>query len=367
MLSDADVIAKVATGDIQVLYAFVPNDDGAIKASDPPRRADRGPGKPLFRSRLVRSRLALTLGPLVKPVSHARWVSWSHRFSGHSGIVDLRKCPNGWALLPGQSAVVFTNERLELPPAVGALIVGRVSNYNNGLVLTTSFLDSGWQGLVKLHLINTSRRSVRLTLGMEVARLFFEETPAATPDTRSVAEQGSHYGSTWSHILSDGADPFPQRPEPRARGLGAAMSKANDFLQRYAGFGFLALVIALGGFGVTAYTSVQNAVAGAQEAEKLTSTVNELKLSAMQHGVAELSIAAGQADASIEVELPAHTDHRSGSSTVLGFLEDHGTGATIEGFSAADADGSVTLTLQYSLPAPASQTERVRVLWVYLP
>lgn len=249
MLSDSDVLSKITSGDIRVAYTYAAHSDGTIKEFDPPKRADRGPGKALFRTRLVRSRMAVTLGTLVKPVSHARWVPWRQRFAGHSGIVDLRKCANGWALLPGQSAIVFSNEQVQLGPGVCALIVGRVSNYNNGLVVTTSYLDSGWQGLIKLHVINTSRRSVRLRLGMDIARLFFEQTPGATEDTRAVAEQGSHYGSTWSHIHSEGADPFPHKPEPRVHGVGVTLSKANDFLQRYAGFGLLALLIAIGGAG----------------------------------------------------------------------------------------------------------------------
>lgn len=142
VLSDTDVLAKVDGGEIRIAYTFAVENGGAVKEFDPPRRADKGPGRTVFRTRLVRSRLALTLGALVKPVSHARWVRWSQRFAGHSGIVDLRRCADGWALLPGQSAIVFTNERLELGSSLSAFIVGRVSNYNNGLVVTTGLCQA---------------------------------------------------------------------------------------------------------------------------------------------------------------------------------------------------------------------------------
>lgn len=367
VLSDTDVLAKVDGGDIRVAYTFMADSGGSIKEFDPPRRADKGPGKSVFRTRLVRSRLALTLGALVKPVSHARWVRWSQRFAGHSGIVDLRRCADGWALLPGQSAIVFTNERLELGSSVSAFIVGRVSNYNNGLVVTTSYLDSGWQGLIKLHVINTSRRSVRLWLGMDIARLFFDETPGASANTSSVAEQGSHYGSTWSHILSDGADPFPQRPEPRVHGVSAALSTSNDFLQRYAGFGALALLLAVGAAGFSLYSNMQDVVVGARKAEELSSAVSDMTLSATQHGWVEIQVDAGESQASIEVPLQRGVGYRSGSSAVLAFLEDRSSAATVVGSSAAGVDGEVTLTLSYLGLTPANSTERVRVLWVYLP
>lgn len=367
VLSDTDVLAKVDGGEIRIAYTFAVENGGAVKEFDPPRRADKGPGRTVFRTRLVRSRLALTLGALVKPVSHARWVRWSQRFAGHSGIVDLRRCADGWALLPGQSAIVFTNERLELGSSLSAFIVGRVSNYNNGLVVTTSYLDSGWQGLIKLHVINTSRRSVRLRLGMDIARLFFDETPGASANTSAVAEQGSHYGSTWSHILSDGADPFPQRPEPRVRGISTALSTTNDFLQRYAGFGALALLLAVGAAGLSLYSNFQDVVVGAREAEELSSVVSEMSRSATLHGWAEIQVGAGESQASIEVPLPKDVGFRSGASAVLAFLEDHSSDATVVGTSTAGADGYVTLTLIYSGLTPASANERVRVLWVYLP
>jgi hypothetical protein len=263
--------------------------------------------------------------------------------------------------------VVFTNERIELGSSVSAFIVGRVSNYNNGLVVTTSYLDSGWQGLIKLHLINTSRRSVRIRLGMDIARLFFDETPGASANTSTVAAQGSHYGSTWSRILSDGADPFPQRPEPRAHGAAAALSTTNDFLQRYAGFGALALLLAVAAAGFSLYSSVQGVVAGAREAEKLSAVVSDIAVAAAQHGWAEIQVDAGESEASIEVQLPMGVAHRSGSSAVLAFVEDRSRSATVTGSSAAAADGDVTLTLSYLGETPASVTERIRVLWVYLP
>jgi deoxycytidine triphosphate deaminase len=366
VLSDIDIAAAITRGEFQIAYSFLPDGDGRFVRQQRSMRTDRDQAAEEFlRDHSIRSRIALTLGPLVKLVSHDTRGKRSQRFAGHSGVIDLRSCRGGWLLMPSQSVVVFTNEQVKLCPALVGLIIGRVSSYNNGLVTATSYLDSGWEGLVKLHLINTSRRPVRLQLGMEIGRLLLFSTPTGSLDASEVSKQSVHYGFTWPRILDDEIDPFPQAFAPRIVRVRAGLIQANDFLQRYAGIGLLALAISLGLGAVNVYGKITSALELEKQVRTLDSTVTALHSSVPISGTVSIRIPRGTGEGVERVKLPSAVAYKGASSVVWTNPRTRGVVTTTA--IANDPDGNLVVAITAAMPNAAKGDTLVNVDWLYVP
>ena len=368
MLSDNEISNAIGRDELRLTYSFLPGQDGLYARYHAGARVGReNVATGFLADHTIRSRIALTLGPLIKPVSHGMKVPERYRFSGHREIVDLRKCTNGWALMPAQSAVVFTNEHIRLAPDLAALIVGRVSSYNNGLVTASSFLDSGWEGLIKLHLINTSRKPVRLQLGMEIGRLFLFRTADASSDTSTVSQQGIHYGLTWARVLDDEIDPFPQSPAPPGVRIQAGLSRANELLQKYAGVGLVALVIALGVGAFRVYGEVSSALEMREDVGAIKESIQLLQTQQPSGGVVTVKVAAGRSTGQARVTLPNGTLYRGASSVAWCSSRDLATGGSPTCTIERAPDGSLVLVIEATTSSTASRAVGFNVNWLYAP
>jgi deoxycytidine triphosphate deaminase len=368
MLSDVDVKKLVDNGTIGISYSFLPNDVGDFARTTRSLKANSDrPARNFFNEHLVRSRLALTLGPLVKPVSHARRISKSKRYVGHARIVDLRKCPDGWALLPGQSAVICTNEHVRLPHDIMALIIGRVSSYNNGLLTVSSYLDSGWDGIIKLVLLNTSQKTVRLYLGLEVGRIFFEPTANASVDTSAVGTQSIHYGQSWARIIDDRIDPFPQSPAAAGARIRLALATGNDLLQRYAGIGLLALAIAGLLAATRLYNELQTSLARANSVSQISQQIRLEEERNPVSGTAVITISSGSPQGQVTVPVPGNVLYRGGSSSSFVSLHTGPADVTLSSQVEQTNQGGVVLALTAKVNKSTTTNRSVTVTWVYLP
>lgn len=104
MLSDTAYQAAIDAGERDVSYAFLPADGDRFRQLDRPAHVGDDPeARRFFQRKLTRSRLALTLGPLVKPLLRLGHVPEAQRYAGHPQVVDLRRSSRGWVLAPGQS------------------------------------------------------------------------------------------------------------------------------------------------------------------------------------------------------------------------------------------------------------------------
>ncbi|WP_141578812.1 hypothetical protein [Actinomadura sp. WMMA1423] len=269
--------------------------------------------------------------------------------------------------MPSQSVVVFTNEQLRLPPDVIGLIVGRVSTYNNGLVTATSYLDSGWDGLVKLHLINTSQRPLRLYLGMEIARLFLDRTANASLDTSRVGQQGVHFGLTWTRILDDKIDPFPQASSPRKWRLTTGVSAVNELLQRYAGLGLIALALSGLGAAGKVYIDIRDTLSQANSLRQTRDAVTEIRRALVVSGAASVKIPRGEQVATSVVTVPNGSLYRGRQSNGLVFLRDAPGGSTASATIEQGDGGRVLLRISVQLKHPAQDLLDIIVNWTYLP
>ncbi len=307
MLSDVAIAAALESGDLSLGYSFVPNAEGTWVYQEPLAGARDDPdGRALFENLSVKSRVALTVGPLVKPLDHTARVARHLRFEGHDNVVDLRRGATGYLLRPGEAALVLTNEQIDLSHRIGALVLGRVSSNSDGLVVNGSYLDPTWSGVVRLHIHNTAHRPVALRLGNEIGRMFLFATPDSTPDPLAVAHQGLHFGYSWKRIFDDGIDPFPERAtiEPPRTWL-RRLRQLNAMAKRNVGYTVIGLLALLALPALRAYQQVDNWSDRFEQLDGLEAGVEELSDREPVAGIETISWDSGQTVATAEIELPA--------------------------------------------------------------
>jgi deoxycytidine triphosphate deaminase len=366
LLSDDQIREAVTKGAVCISYAFLPDADGVFRqrratlsaASDPDARE-------FFESCLTRSRIALTLGPLIKPLSRSHRIPHGERFGGRHDIVDLRQCPRGYTLLPGQSAVVFANEHVKLGSEYVALILGRVSSYSSGLITTASYVDSTWDGLVELHLMNTSKRPVRLHLGTEIGRLFLFQSLEGSLDGASVSRQGLHYGFTWARILAGELDPFLQGPVGRARSLTPPVHVLNDLVQRYAGLGLLALLVLAVGTGARLYTKVSDALDIKPTVKAHDTSIAVLRQHAPMTGTESVAVGANQQMAQVEVKLGTVAYNGAASYAATSLRENSAQANAYP--TVVSRNGGVFLIVTVKPDAATNAPRMFDVNWIYVP
>jgi dUTPase len=288
------------------------------------------------------------------------------RFAGHKTLVDLRKCEDGWSMAPGESVVAFSNEWLQLPDDIVALIISRVSHYNNGLVVSASYLDSTWEGLVKLHITNFSGRTIRIQLGSELARLFLLTASDGSPDDHSVARQGIHYGITWPRILEDGIDPFPVSSFPREPFASARLRNTNELLKNYAGYGLLTLLILGGAAATQLYYRLSTASNVARRTSAIERTLGDLRNRQLVSGTETVTVKPGARTAISDITLPATLRGHLGSAFVLANAQDAAKEARVSA-SLVQVGNSPALRLDVHVTRSTQAQTTVNVQWLVAP
>ncbi len=88
---------------------------------------------------------------------------------------------------PGEFVLAVTLESVTIPADLMGRLEGRSSLGRLGLVVhsTASIFDPGWDGKPVLELGNLGRMAIKLTVGMRICAMTFEElsSPAVTPYT----------------------------------------------------------------------------------------------------------------------------------------------------------------------------------------
>lgn len=101
-------------------------------------------------------------------------------------VVKVNK--NGdFIMQPGEFVLAVTLENVKIPSDMMGRLEGRSSLGRLGLVVhsTASTFDAGWDGKPVLELGNLGRMAIKLTPGMRICAMVFEElkSPAETPYT----------------------------------------------------------------------------------------------------------------------------------------------------------------------------------------
>ncbi len=104
-------------------------------------------------------------------------------------ITKVIRVPNNgdFIMQPGDFVLAVTLESVKIPPDLMGRLEGRSSLGRLGLVVhsTASIFDPGWDGNPVLELGNLGRMAIKLTSGMRICAMTFEElsSPALTPYT----------------------------------------------------------------------------------------------------------------------------------------------------------------------------------------
>jgi dUTPase len=329
MLSEAEVMERLRSGQVRVTYAFDP-------LTDPPQRLpsdssvdpneNTARATQIFQQAFFGDRLGLTLGPLVLSHRYA-WKRDRRRYKGRSGVFDLRLTDGRIRIQPGESITVNSNEQVALGSHTGAITLPRLSHGTAGLVLSASYIDPYWDGILVLQMVNLAARPFELAFGEKfaVTRFYDIQGPPLPIELRTrFAQKSHHYGLSWERILSSDADPFPLRKQPAPSLIRAADWTPLQLLSRF-GRPFLA-----GGVSIVVVVSallylgqLQNQLNGlselrrdqdaeARQLQQISSANTDLQIQRPRTGTVTISIPAGGDVAQVQVpigNLSASSEH----------------------------------------------------------
>ncbi len=125
-------------------------------------------------------------------------------------ITKVIKVDKGGSFImqPGDFVLAVTLEHVKIPPELMGRLEGRSSLGRLGLVVhsTASIFDPGWDGKPVLELGNLGRMAIKLTVGMRICAMTFEElsSPAVVPYTsKKFAKYKFQQGPEESRIHQD--------------------------------------------------------------------------------------------------------------------------------------------------------------------
>ncbi|MGI8420125.1 MAG: dCTP deaminase [Candidatus Levyibacteriota bacterium] len=132
----------------------------------------------------------LRLGNTFRVFDHSRFPYIDPTSKDYSNeitkVVKVNK-DDSFIMQPGEFVLAVTLENVKIPSDMMGRLEGRSSLGRLGLVVhsTASTFDAGWDGKPVLELGNLGRMAIKLTAGMRICAMVFEEltSPAETPYT----------------------------------------------------------------------------------------------------------------------------------------------------------------------------------------
>jgi len=166
ILSDRDIKARIAKGDIEVTS---PNND--------------------HHENIHASSMDLRLGKYFKIYNHAKHAVLDpmkpETFVDAVHLVEISELGVPFIVQPGEFVLGVTSEKIKLADDLVARVEGRSSIGRLGIIVhsTAGFIDAGFEGTITLEITNINRMPVALYPGMRVCQLAFEEmsSPALVP------------------------------------------------------------------------------------------------------------------------------------------------------------------------------------------
>lgn len=144
-------------------------------------------------------KIRLHVGYLIRTLSDKRWINPKALYHKRDGIIDLRKLSeHQYILKPGESVILFTNEAIKMGPNIFGLLLSRVSLEENGLIVSPSYIDPNWNGLIQLVVTNNSETEQILQEHCEIANLILLKMNK--PTTVTTIPKNGHFAVTWESI-----------------------------------------------------------------------------------------------------------------------------------------------------------------------
>lgn len=160
-------------------------------------------------------KIRLHVGFLVRTLSDKRWINPKVLYNKRDGIVDLRKLEeHKYALQPKESVIIFTNEVVKLGADYFGLLLSRVSLEETGLIVSQSYIDPNWEGVLQLVVTNNSETPKLLQEHCEIANLVLFKMDQ--PVKERSQKRNDHYAVTWKTICDN---PMYPKWQDRKRSL----------------------------------------------------------------------------------------------------------------------------------------------------
>lgn len=146
---------------------------------------------PDFATQLGTCSVDLRLGNVFRVFEHSRHPYIDPSKKDYSNAITKKvivRQGENFIMQPGDFVLAVTLERVKIPPNLMGRLEGRSSLGRIGIVVhsTASIFDAGWDGRCVLELGNLGRMAVKLTPGMRICAMSFEELTSAadTPYTK---------------------------------------------------------------------------------------------------------------------------------------------------------------------------------------
>ena len=146
---------------------------------------------PDFSTQLGTCSIDLRLGNVFRVFDHSKYPYIDPSKKNFSNEITKKvvvKNGEGFVMQPGDFVLAVTLERVKIPKNLMGRLEGRSSLGRLGIVVhsTASIFDAGWDGKCVLELGNLGRMAVKLTPGMRICAMSFEElsSEAETPYTQ---------------------------------------------------------------------------------------------------------------------------------------------------------------------------------------
>ncbi len=375
VLNETALEDAIRGGRLRVTYAFDP-DDAQFTLIDPPAQVqpedENAIGTRIFRTRVFADRLGLSVGPLLMSHSYG-WRRDRKRHKSEWGIFDLRKTAGVVLVRPGESVTVNTVESLRLGPDICAFILPRLSLATAGLVVSTTYVDAYWDGILVVNVVNTGKRPIQLRVGEAFAQAFFlnvagTELPP-TVQTR-FSQKSHHYSLGWKSVLNSDRSAIPLR-----KSVAPGLFRRHDWTALH----ILRRVGApLAAFGVTvaalvgALLYIGELRANLNDLEQVQQTQSDFRksLTALERqaglvsapitGRSVVNLPAGQLVAQSTAQLPAST---SAGSLAFAVLVPAAPEVAIDG-EVVGTTGAATLQLSLRAASPVPVDRTFGVVWL---
>ncbi|MEK7558890.1 MAG: dCTP deaminase [Patescibacteria group bacterium] len=145
---------------------------------------------PDFATQLGTCSIDLRLGNVFRVFDHSKYPyidPTNKNFSNEITKKVVVKNGEGFVMQPGDFVLAVTLEKITIPKNLMGRLEGRSSLGRLGIVVhsTASIFDAGWDGNCVLELGNLGRMAVKLTPGMRICAMSFEQlsSEAETPYT----------------------------------------------------------------------------------------------------------------------------------------------------------------------------------------
>ena len=163
--------------------------DGDIKKALKSKRIVIKP-TPDLTKQLGTCSIDLRLGNIFRVFDHSKYPYIDPAKKDYSNeitkVIKVEK-EGSFIMQPGDFVLAVTLESVKIPPDLMGRLEGRSSLGRLGLVVhsTASIFDPGWDGKPVLELGNLGRMAIKLTVGMRICAMTFEElsSPANVPYT----------------------------------------------------------------------------------------------------------------------------------------------------------------------------------------